>query len=345
MSDPQVWLFRQVGGSKKTLTLSGYSAPFGRPREKAVVRERIGVRQKTIRYPGSDGPPTRHIFGDTYEPWELQGRFSWREGGTGYANSRAKELADFVRDKQEVAIAWGSITSARGFIEWVEFGRESSEEIEWKLHILIDEDDTATVPQPMPTPASPKDQMATMTAALNTITKLQDPTMFRPSFLDVLSAAIGALTTILAVPQQIVGQLSSLEQAVAGDIQRLRAGLGQLRTAYLNFRDLLWTTQDDAITIGQSFSTDASVGGLFAKVDVDTMYALAAIVDLDNQAVLVQNGMLITSTIARAGDTWESISIRCYGAPDRADQLRQANGVRGSQQPVPGQTYQVPQAL
>ena len=184
-----------------------------------------------------------------------------------------------------------------------------------------------------------------MTAALNTITKLQDPTMFRPSFLDVLSAAIGALTAVLAVPQQIVGQLSSLEQAVAGDIQRLRAGLGQLRTAFLNFRDLLWTTRDDAITIGQSFSTDASVGGLFSKVDVDTMYALAAIVELDNQAALVQNGMLMTTTIARAGDTWESIAIRCYGAPDRADQIRQANGIRGSAQPVAGQTYQVPQAL
>jgi nucleoid-associated protein YgaU len=250
-----------------------------------------------------------------------------------------------VRDKQQLKIAWGDITSARGFIEWFEMGRESEEEIEWKLHILIDEDDTATTPQAMPVPSAPKDKLAAMQAAMAAITKLKDPRIFKPNLLDVLGSAIASLNAILAIPQNIVGQLSSLEQAVAGDIQRLRAGLGQLRTAFLNFRDLIGTTEIDAVTIGRSFTTDASAGGLFAKVDTKTMIALAAIAQLDRDAAIVQNGMLMTSTVAKAGDTWESISTRVYGAPDQADKLRQANGVRGSDQPVAGQTYQVPQAL
>jgi hypothetical protein len=62
------WRFEQLAGDKKTLILAGYSAPFGRPRQKAVVRDKVQIREKTTRYPGSSGPPTRHIFGDDYEP-------------------------------------------------------------------------------------------------------------------------------------------------------------------------------------------------------------------------------------------------------------------------------------
>ena len=111
-------------------------------------------------------------------------------------------------------------------------------------------------------------------------------------------------------------------------MQRLRAGLGQLRTALLDLQGLVLSTRNDAIGIGRSFGTDASCGGLFADMDVGTTSALAGAQDFDNRAAVAQRGQATKRVVARGGDTWETLSTRAYGAPDKADTLRQANGVR-----------------
>ncbi|HEY1697993.1 MAG TPA: hypothetical protein VGG39_37795 [Polyangiaceae bacterium] len=338
------WRFEQLGGDKKTLTLGGYSAPFGRPRQKPVVRDKVSIREKTIRYPGSSGPPTRHIFGDDYEPWELSGRFMDREGGAGYALQKTQEVIAFVRDKQAVRITWGDILQYTGFIKSFDPGREGPGDVEWKMVVLVD-DDTQSAPQgPSPSRPSPADSLAAIQAAL--ATTLSAPTMpnLNPNILDALSSLVGAVSGAIGAIANVANQMQSFETALAGDIQRLRAGIGQLRTALLTLQGVVLSARNDAIGIGRSFGTDASSGGLFASIDVETSSALAAAASMDNQAAIAQRGQAATRVTAKGGDTWESLSIRAYGAPDKADTLRQANGVRLAAPPVAGTSYVVPKS-
>ncbi len=336
------WRFEQLAGDKKTLTLSGYSAPFGRPRQKPVVRDKLSIREKTIRYPGSSGPPTRHIFGDDYEPWELQGRFMDREGGAGYALKKTQEVIAFVRDKQAVRITWGDILQYTGFIKSFDPGREGPGDVEWRMVVLVDDDTQAPPQGPSPAPALPADSLAAIKAALaKTLSAPQAPSL-QPNILDAISNAIGAVTSALGAVASAAAQIQSFETALAGDLQRLRAGLGQFRTALLTLQGVVLSTRNDAIGIGRSFGTDANSGGLFADIDVESSSALAAAQTMDNQAAVAQRGKAATRITAKGGDTWESLSIRAYGAPDKADTLRQANGVRYAAPPVPGTSYVVP---
>lgn len=336
------WRFEQLAGDKKTLILAGYSAPFGRPRQKAVVRDKVAVREKTTRYPGSSGPPTRHIFGDDYEPWELSGRFMDREGGPGYALAKTQEVLEFVRDKQAVRIEWGDVLSFNGFIKSFDPGREGPGDVEWRMLILIDEDNLADPALPDPAPPSPKDSMAMLQAALQrTLVADQLPDL-HPSILDALSGAVAAVSGAIGSVANVVNQMQSFETALAGDLQRLRAGIGQLKTALLNMQGLILSTRNDAIGIGRSFGSDARCGGLFADIDVETTSALAAAQSMDRQAQIAQRGKAATRITAKGGDTWETLSVRAYGAPDKADTLRQANGIRYAAPPVAGTGYVVP---
>ena len=65
---------------------------------------------------------------------------------------------------------------------------------------------------------------------------------------------------------------------------------------------------------------------------------------MDNQAAIAQRGQAATRITAKGGDTWETLSIRAYGAPDKADTLRTANGIRYATPPVPGTSYVVPKS-
>ena len=124
-----------------------------------------------------------------------------RDGGPGYAIAKAKEVSDFVRDKQEVRISWGDVVSYDGFIKWFEAARESEGEIEWKLHILIDEDNLAEPAMPDPAPPSPRDSMLVIQQALLSANDIATLPSLRPTVLDALRNAIstvGAATGALA---------------------------------------------------------------------------------------------------------------------------------------------------
>lgn len=338
----KLWRFEQLGGDRRVLVLAGWSAPFGRPRGHSLFRERVEIAEKTVRYPGSGGPPTRHVFHEHYEPWELTGRFMDREGGPGYAIAKAKEVADFVRDKQEVRVSWGDIVSCDGFLKSFEAARESEAELEWKLVVLIDEDNLADPVLPPAAPPSPRDTLAMIENALRSVGELEALPSIRPSVLDTLSSAISAVGAATGALASAAAQLQSFEQALAGELQRLRAVLGQARTAVLTLRSLVATTRSDSLTLHRSFTNDVLSGGFLARLDVDTLTALAGIERLDGDAELALHGKLKTSTVARRGDTWESIATRSFGGPDKADELRRANGVRYGEAPQPGRTYQVP---
>jgi len=88
------WILTPIRGDSATVVLSGYSAPFGRPRQKAVVKEIIKSRVQTTNYPGRL-LPTRHSFGIMYEPIELTGRWMTKMLPD---QQTAAEVADSVRN-------------------------------------------------------------------------------------------------------------------------------------------------------------------------------------------------------------------------------------------------------
>jgi hypothetical protein len=334
------WRIEQLGGDRAVLELLGASAPHGRARGKSIFRDRVDVHEKTTYY--SDGPPTRHIFAETFEPWELHGRFSDREGGRGYAEAKTREVLEFVRAKQPVRISWGDAVSCDGFIKSFDPGRESAGEVEWKLTILIDEDNLAGRRAPAPSVPSPRDQLAVIRMKLLTAQELPKLPEMRGSLLDLVSSAVSAVNAATGALARAVGEIASFERALAGELQRLRASIGQVRTAVVSLRELVATIRYDAITIRRSFAGDARAGGLFAALDVDTMSALVAAEQMDRAAAVAERGKLKTSIVARAGDTWQRIAIRVFSTPDLADAIRKANGVRYGEAPQPGRTYQIP---
>jgi len=127
------WTFTQLGGAQKTLTLEGWSAPFGRPRKGAVVAEEVSWRASETYYQGSV-TPTRHDFGDRLEPWTLKGRWMDQVLGPGGANARALDWKLFHADHQRIAIRWGEIVAYKGVLSKLKLERESSAHIAWSMY-------------------------------------------------------------------------------------------------------------------------------------------------------------------------------------------------------------------
>ena len=58
-------------------------------------------------------------------------------------------------------------------------------------------------------------------------------------------------------------------------------------------------------------------------------------------AELAQESEASKFVLAREGDTWESISTRASGGPDKAGAIRTLNGARYGEKPRPGELYLV----
>ncbi len=339
------WRFKQLGGDRKELVLADFDAPHGRPRQKPIVVDKITARTYTVHYSG-EGPPTRHIFGDKFEPWELEGRFMDRAGGIGYAARKAAYVKGFVADKQEVTIVWGDQLAARGFIDSFEAGVESAGEIAWKLSISIDADDLLPQKQTIaePTAANPQDFTAELEIALNKAlipTSLQ-PEFFKGSLFDLLDAAIASVTAPFAAVAQLASQMQSFEKSLIGEIRRFRAGVGQLKTALILFRDTYQDFRSDLAIEGQNAETSLKFWKLQSQSAAATLQAMAILLEADRAAAKAERGKIQGYYQVKDGDTWESISQYIYGSTDRIDDLRTANGIEPGTVPEPGAVYQVP---
>ncbi len=342
MSDPKPWTFTQLAGPKKELTLTGYDAPFGRARQNAVVRKGVKIRQRTVRYPGSDGPPTRHVLGGEWMAWELAGRFRDAYGGKGHALRRVDELTRFVLDQQEVAIRWGDIFATTGFLEEFDPGVESEGEVEWKLRVLIDEDASVAAQRPdQPSDADAKLQraIALLTAE---VPKLPSADGIKPSFFDSISGLISSVNGAIGAIANAANTIGNIEKAAFGEVNRLRAGIGQLRTASIALQNAYASAREDTLLLRRAPLADIDVLGLRAKSDVALTRAAADMADADRQAAIAERGKLLTTITARAGDTWESLAARYLGSPGEAQKLRDLNGARSGEQPVAGRSYRIP---
>lgn len=343
----QDWRFTQLTGLRRTLTLAGATAPHGRPRSGAVVSDGIKLRRQRVFYPdGANRPPTTHIFGTEWTDWELKGRFSDRDLGKGGTKSLIQEWQSFVRDGQEVQISWGDVLTARGLIDDFEPGRESEFECSYRIVVLIDSREIDGGRSAFVIPKQPL-QMCTalqleLLEGVGRIPSLPHAGDLKPSFLETLEDAVSSLNGFSASLLNVAGEIDAFAEGTLDQLERLRAGVAQMRTAMNRLRGTFETTTNDAALLARAANTDVQWMATRANADVSSMRILAMLEELDREAELARRGRAVAVHVAKLGDTWESISTLFYGGPDGAGTIRSANGVQYGELPVPGRDYQIP---
>lgn len=345
MADGKPWTFTQVAGDRKVLTLAGESAPHGRPRVSPVVEDEMGLRDVAVYYPGNPRP-TRHTFGEIHTDWSLSGRFSDRVLGPGGAKAKTEQIKAFIRDEQQVTIAWGDILAATGLVRRVKPSRESESEIAWTLTIGIDGDDA--LPPALPQhaaldPGSKLGKLGTGLSAFNGLLSMPGDLGLSTNFLDSLSDLVSQINGLSASVLSIADGISNFETAVAGDLNRLRAGLQQFQTAALTLQETLESAQNDVAFPAASSVSENQWQAARAEASYQALAVAALLADTDRDVEVIQQGRQQTTCIAVAGDTWESLSTRFYGGPSKADVLRKANGAQYGARPHAGRLLQIPQ--
>ena len=340
------WTFTQVAGDQKVLTLAGESAPHGRPRASPVVEDEMGLRDATVYYPGNPRP-TRHVFGEIHNDWVLTGRFSDRFLGPGGAKAMIEEIKGFIADEQQVTIAWGDILAATGLVRRIKPSRESESEVGWTLTVGIDGDDALPPAAPQPAAVAPGAKVGQLAGGLDAINGLSDlpgDLGLAPDFLDSLSNLVSEINSISASVLSIADDISNFETAVAGDLNRFRAGLQQFQTAALTIQATLESAEND-FSFGQSSSlSEDQWHATRTEAEYQALAMAALLADIDRDVEIIQQGQQQTTYVATTGDTWESLSTRYFGGPSKADALRKANGAQYGAQPQAGRLLQIPQS-
>jgi len=356
----KLWRFEQLGGLKKVLELSGWAAPHGRPRQDAVVRDGVEIRKAEYHYPGAVGRPTRHVFGATYLPWELQGRFRDRSDGQNFAKAKREELKAFVLDAQRVRISWGDILSVEGFLDKFDPGHESEGEVEWRLTCSIDVDLLATPPKRKV--AKPVDvsyvskliaaDMGVLLASAPHIpsTNLFDsidnllgfPSAIAGEFLEITDSLVSVVTGVAGKFQKAANSISNIEKATFGQLNRLATVSVQLQGAIAALKETYTNAEVDAVLLGQRASENLKFWSAQSAAEAAMEDILAQLGELNRVAQIQLLGRVRQTYVALFGDTWESISTKFYGGPWRAADLRDANDVGIGAEPVPGVEYVIP---
>lgn len=352
MSAP--WTFQQLGGDRKKFTLSDADAPHGRARQKPVVRDGLSVRKSRTLYPGNDRPTT-HLFGHKSTDWELEGRFMDSTGGRGYASKMVDFIKVFVKDAQPVRITWGDLVCVDALIDDFDPGRESAGNVQWKMKISIDDDlmlssGKASAPQQEQIKDLSKEIETALADALGGERKGESLTSFPPSLdlglSDTLESLVSAVNTPAAMMLDVANAIQSVETSTIGNLNRLRAGVHQTKTAMLN----LQATYEHAsanLTPGASPAVTSSRaedkqrwGGQQASVAQAITRTMAEMRKLDRALAIAIRGKIKTLYTARDGDTWERIATSQLGAATRAPEIQRANGELGK--PRAGVRYVIP---
>jgi hypothetical protein len=336
----KAWKFAQVGGDQDTFTLSGWSAPFGRARQGAVVKTTLKVRTERVYYPGSNSP-TRHVFGSKEDDWELKGRWRDRALGKGGAQAKARAAKLFVGAFQPVQISWGDILVYTGFIAELELGNESESEIEWTFRIEIDSDDTTTSSTTIHGP-SVGDFSGALGDALNELSGAIALPKLPGSLGDVMDSAVDAFRSATGSVRSAIDQVASFKDATFAQINRAVSGVSELRGAGIELREAFLSIPSDAHGVGQRASDIVKLQAAQTSVEDQIRASLSVGAQIERGAELARIGRIKATFVAGDGDTWEAVSSRVYGSPDRAGDLREANNVSPGQNPVPGTMYLIP---
>ena len=336
------WTFIQLGGAKKELRLSGWNAPHGRARVKPILTPALKLRSVKYFYDGND-EPTVHIFGTSQEPFALEGRFMDKDGGQGFAVKMHQYVQDFVADKQVVKVLWRNLVAYTGVIEQYTPSIEAPEAIAWKIEFsVISNMFSAVSGKSQPEKVSPKEQADQLQKLIDEAWKqapMIPPTM-KVSIFDALSNMISGINKAISSVNRAIDKINSYEQALVGDLRRLRASLGQLKTAVINakqgFEDL---KADVALQAGYA-KDDASFWQNQTQTVASNTAILKLIAEMDRAAMRAEKGIVKTLYTAKLGDSWESIATSMMGSSSKASVLQQAN--KADSVPIPGHLYVIP---
>lgn len=350
------WVFQQLSGERRRIELEGWDAPFGRPRQGAVVEDGVALRHNPVYYDGNP-EPTVHIFGDKNEDIELNGRFRDRYGGRNSAQALAEQFKAFTRDGQLAHITWGDTISLRAFITSFTPGRESRGEIEWRMSLLVVSDDLAERRPDPPLRQLPADHTDAIMAAMRKVWAAspdapsadapdrpetpKPPTKLPTSVLDIIAGFTDMLGSFTASLANIAGQIESFERAAIGEVRRFRAAIRQIRTAALRLMrtydslEMHWLevqdAEDELRLEEMRTESQEALAEMLAEVDVAAEAARRA-----------ELGQIQAVYVAVTGDTWESIARKFYGDPQQAASIRDANGVSSGVEPIEGEMYAIP---
>lgn len=340
-----VWKFTQLDGPKDTLILAGYEAPFGRPRQKAILKDKLTVRQQVTRYPDSIIQPTRHIFGSHREDQEITGRWMDRKLGKGAAQQHVTEWERFVNAKVRIQITWGNILSYKAFIESIETAWESPTEVAWTMRLLIDSKDDDVVARGQTTTPLP-DKIAQMNTDLAIIGKgspsrVSVDKIWEPDLFDIIGTIASKIAIVTSAIAGLANGFDNLKTATIAQLHQLKAACHQLKTAMNTFELALDPPLDTALSSRESESDMKHRNFQFTS-SISFNEVLAVIAGILRDIDIAERGNTFTNYTARTGDTWESISQQFYGNVDGAADIRAANGIKFGNLPAPGTKYFIP---
>jgi hypothetical protein len=351
MSSP--WVFEQLETPKgsngpKTLKLANYAAPFGRPRQKPVIKDKLTVRNQVVRYPGNSKAPTRHFFGTHREPSVLTGRWMDSNLGVGEAKNLVAAWDDFIDDQVLCRISWGDNLSYTGFIESLETEWESPAQVAWTMNLLLDEKDTSNVRVAVPALSLDQSTSQLQKVLADLFPGIDQPQGFSPDpawspdLQDSVDQIVSDIAQFSANLNNVIGQLSNLESATFFELQRFRSAIHGIKTAVLQYEAITDNLRNDTALFVRQADSDIAWFTFTSNEDIGTTTLYAILADMELDAEKAQRGKTTLSYVAIQGDTWESISTQFYDSPSGANKIRQANGVQFGALPQAGKTYQIP---
>lgn len=343
----RAWEFRQTGPPNKVITLNDYQAPFGRLRKQPVFDTHFKLRE-TEQFYGGLRQPDRLIFGDKEEPVTLKGRWSDKYLGTGGAIALWTEFKQFVADAVQVTVKWGQIVAYTGLCNEFHAAIEDNSNLVWELTFKPDEDLALTKQTPTldGIPQSPRTSVNNITADLDQLVfrvvnvPLGDD--IQPSFFEQLQSLVTAIRNAEANFYDVTADMQDYVSSSNELLRRLLGAVSSLATSVQNVQDAIDTASVDGILFVRSAETDYAWLDYRLNNDLAVDSLLYELAQMDKQSRLATQGQNTVTTLAKDGDTWESISSRVLGQPDGAASIRAANGVQYGELPVAGRTYSIP---
>lgn len=340
----KTWIFEQLSGDRRILVLSGWSAPFGRPRDKPVAETPIEVRSERVYYPGSDSP-TRHVFGHRFLDLELTGRLRDRVLGAGGALAKKNEVTAFVADKQPVSVTWGDVFKYVGFIKRWHPKIEAEKEIPWEMTVEVDGDETSNQGQlglNLKQPPSPSAILGLITLAMFDLDLATSTAKIPGTVLDLVGSLFDVLTNAVGAFQSVADQIGDFKSATFAQLNSVASNARRAKQATVALRDTFCSLPLDAATLRDS--AREAVKFLTAQVSAETTtrQLLDSFTEAERSAAVTKAGRVLTTYVARDGDSWEGISMIFYFDPSRGNDVRAANEVPAGESPVAGVEYVVP---
>jgi hypothetical protein len=338
------WIFTQLAGDKKTLRLDGWARPFGMPRKGAVVRDGVEVRKRDVYYNGLDARPTRHIFGDKLEPFELKGRFSDRadNNAKGFAKAKTEEVKGFVRDKQPVRVTWGDVIDVEGFISKFSPGREAEWEVEWTMNIDVDFDNFAQRKRPIPPSFKPADSSMALKLAMEGLADDLSSLSLTGFMSGMVDSVLGPVNGVLNAIDNFATAVGSFETATFEQITKFEALAGRAADVCKNIGEIVTNAEAGAAMVAQSGEENSRLWAVQSTRQNAVRRAQMILGEMLRQADAAKAGgsaSVAKSVLARGGGTWDTLA---GGDNAAAAAMKDANDVAGGEKPVPGWEYLAP---